>query len=96
MVEYLTYCRGLLFEAKPDYSYLRRVLRTLFKRNHFTHDIVFDWNLIKISGNDGATAGPGGSPANGNNNLAVAAAPDKLGNGQVCCKDEDGSLQRGE
>lgn len=71
MVEYLSYCRGLHFEARPDYSYLRRLLRNLFKKNHFTHDIVFDWNLLKISGNDaGANAA---SVATGNGNVCPPA-----------------------
>lgn len=63
MVEYLSYCRGLHFEAKPDYSHLRRLLRALFKKNHFTHDIVFDWNLLKISGNESSAGGTGASAA---------------------------------
>ncbi|VDD82730.1 unnamed protein product [Mesocestoides corti] len=76
MVDYLSYCRGLHFEAKPDYSYLRRLFRTLFKKNHFTHDIVFDWNLLKISGNEA----PGSSGAAGNGAAgapAIDAGPSK-------------------
>jgi len=49
---YLTYCRSLRFEEKPDYTYLRQLLRNLFHRQGFTYDYVFDWNMLKFSQND--------------------------------------------
>ncbi|XP_065162533.1 casein kinase I-like isoform X2 [Atheta coriaria] len=45
---YLTYCRQLRFEERPDYSYLRQLFRTLFHRQGFTYDYVFDWNMLKF------------------------------------------------
>ena len=45
---YLTFCRSLRFEDKPDYSYLRQLFRNLFHRENFTYDYVFDWNLLKF------------------------------------------------
>lgn len=45
---YLTYCRTLRFEDKPDYSYLRQLLRNLFHRKGFTYDYIFDWNMLKF------------------------------------------------
>ncbi|XP_076323117.1 casein kinase I-like isoform X1 [Tachypleus tridentatus] len=48
---YLNYCRSLRFEEKPDYSYLRQLLRNLFHRQGFTYDYVFDWNMLKFGGN---------------------------------------------
>lgn len=45
---YLNYCRTLRFDEKPDYSYLRQLLRNLFHRQGFTYDYVFDWNLLKF------------------------------------------------
>jgi hypothetical protein len=45
---YLTYCRSLRFEEKPDYTYLRQLLRNLFHRQGFTYDYVFDWNMLKF------------------------------------------------
>ncbi|KAK6642961.1 Casein kinase I isoform delta-B [Polyplax serrata] len=48
---YLNYCRTLRFEEKPDYSYIRRLFRTLFHRQGFTYDYVFDWNLLKFGAN---------------------------------------------
>jgi hypothetical protein len=44
---YLNYCRSLRFEEKPDYSYLRQLIRNLFHRQGFSYDYVFDWNTIK-------------------------------------------------
>ena len=44
---YLNYCRSLRFEEKPDYSYLRQLIRNLFHRQGFSYDYVFDWNAMK-------------------------------------------------
>jgi len=41
--KYLNYCRALLFESKPDYSYLRRLFRDLFFRQKYSTDYRFDW-----------------------------------------------------
>ncbi|BHF77216.1 hypothetical protein SprV_0502032000 [Sparganum proliferum] len=71
-------CRSLYFEDKPEYSYLRRLLRALFKRHHFTHDIVFDWNLLKISGTEGA--GGGGANGTGGGSGGVNANGEKQNN----------------
>lgn len=48
---YLNYCRSLRFEERPDYSYLRQMFRTLFHRELFTYDYVFDWNMLKFVSN---------------------------------------------
>ncbi|KAK2964366.1 putative Casein kinase I [Blattamonas nauphoetae] len=40
---YLTYCRSLRFDEKPDYSYLRRLFRGLFNKEGFSKDVKFDW-----------------------------------------------------
>ena len=45
---YLNYCRQLRFEERPDYSYLRQLFRSLFHRQGFTYDYVFDWNMLKF------------------------------------------------
>eukprot|EP00406_Dinophysis_acuminata_P047818 CAMPEP_0179304412 /NCGR_PEP_ID=MMETSP0797-20121207/49085_1 /TAXON_ID=47934 /ORGANISM="Dinophysis acuminata, Strain DAEP01" /LENGTH=70 /DNA_ID=CAMNT_0021014009 /DNA_START=9 /DNA_END=218 /DNA_ORIENTATION=+ len=45
LATYLRYCRGLGFEDRPDYSYLRRLLRELFLREGYEFDFVFDWTL---------------------------------------------------
>ncbi|KAG8183265.1 hypothetical protein JTE90_006461 [Oedothorax gibbosus] len=48
---YLNYCRSLRFDEKPDYPFLRKLLRNLFHRQGFTYDYVFDWNMLKFGGN---------------------------------------------
>eukprot|EP00771_Trimastix_marina_P000811 gnl/Trimastix_PCT/1841.p1 GENE.gnl/Trimastix_PCT/1841~~gnl/Trimastix_PCT/1841.p1 ORF type:complete len:476 (-),score=102.37 gnl/Trimastix_PCT/1841:188-1615(-) len=40
---YLNYARGLRFDAKPDYSYLRKLFRDLFFREGYQYDYDFDW-----------------------------------------------------
>ncbi|KAG7211970.1 hypothetical protein KM043_011172 [Ampulex compressa] len=45
---YLRYCRGLRFEERPDYAYLRQLFRNLFHSQGFTYDYVFDWNMLKF------------------------------------------------
>ena len=54
---YLNYCRSLRFEEKPDYSYLRQLVRNLFHRQGFSYDYVFDWNAMKSA--EGGKAGAG-------------------------------------
>ncbi|KAL9116097.1 MAG: hypothetical protein Q9227_000466 [Pyrenula ochraceoflavens] len=44
---YVDHIRGLKFEDKPDYSYLRTMFRNLFVRSGFEHDNVFDWTVKK-------------------------------------------------
>lgn len=40
---YMNYCRSLRFDDKPDYNYLRRLFRSLFRKNGFRFDYVYDW-----------------------------------------------------
>ena len=42
---FLVYCRNLKFEEKPDYSYLRKILKELFVAEGFECDHVYDWTL---------------------------------------------------
>ncbi|ODQ82844.1 hypothetical protein BABINDRAFT_44014 [Babjeviella inositovora NRRL Y-12698] len=46
-VHYLNYTRGLRFEDKPDYSFLRRLFRDLFLKENYRYDCVFDWTIFK-------------------------------------------------
>ena len=43
---YLSYCRSMRFEDKPDYNYLRRLFKELFAREGFDPELQFDW--VKI------------------------------------------------
>jgi casein kinase 1 len=45
-VTYLNYTRSLRFEDRPDYAYLRRLLKDLFFREGYQYDFVFDWTVI--------------------------------------------------
>jgi len=45
-VKYLNYCKGLDFEEEPDYDYLRQLFRSLFQRQNYSYDYIFDWNLL--------------------------------------------------
>ena len=45
-ITYLTYCRNLRFEDKPDYMYLRNLLKDLFIKQGYELDYQFDWNIL--------------------------------------------------
>lgn len=45
---YLTYCRSLKFEEKPDYAYLRNLFKNVMQKNEFEYDFVFDWSPQKV------------------------------------------------
>lgn len=44
---YFEHVRSLGFGDKPKYSYLRRNFRSLFIREGFEYDHVFDWTIYK-------------------------------------------------
>ncbi|XP_024022741.1 casein kinase 1-like protein 2 isoform X1 [Morus notabilis] len=67
---YFHYCRSLRFDDKPDYAYLKRLLRDLFIREGFQFDYVFDWTILKYQQSQIATPptralGPGAGPSSG-------------------------------
>ena len=41
--------RSLRFDDKPDYAYLRKIMRELFAREGFAWDYLFDWTILKAS-----------------------------------------------
>lgn len=45
-VTYLTYCRNLKFDEKPDYSFLKGLFKELFVKSGFECDYVYDWNIL--------------------------------------------------
>ncbi|CAD7937080.1 unnamed protein product [Amoebophrya sp. A25] len=45
-ITYLGYCRGLRFEDRPDYAYLRRLMKDLFCREQIQYDFIFDWTVL--------------------------------------------------
>ena len=42
--KFLTYCRKLWFDSKPDYSYLKKLFQVLFKKSGFKFDYLYDWS----------------------------------------------------
>ena len=42
---YMNYVRNLRHEDKPDYGYLQRIFRNLFRRQRFEYDQIFDWTI---------------------------------------------------
>lgn len=77
-VAYLSYCRALRFEERPDYAYLRHLLRHLCLRSGFQYDFVFEWtNLHHISAGSPKAlpdSPSGGSAEDAERQLAVARA----------------------
>ena len=48
---YITYCRKLKFDEKPDYNHLKRMLKELFMKEGFEYDYVYDWVLLPVNNN---------------------------------------------
>jgi len=44
---FLNYARSLRFDDKPDYQYLRKLLRDLFMKEGYKYDAIFDWTIIR-------------------------------------------------
>lgn len=64
--EYFAHCSSLGFEDRPDYRYLKRILKELFEKQGYEDDGLYDWDAIKKQEeiNDaGAGAGPVGVSA---------------------------------
>jgi len=58
VADFLSYCRGLRFEDRPDYSYLRRQLKTYFFQEGFRYDHFFDWTFPPEQDKNDANAPP--------------------------------------
>jgi len=54
-VTYLHYCKSLRFEDRPDYAYLRRLLKDLFFREGYQYDFVFDWTILNYQSGHGGS-----------------------------------------
>ena len=48
---YISYCKALKFEDRPDYGHLRRAFKELFIKEGFQCDYVFDWVLLNYNSN---------------------------------------------
>ena len=49
--KYITYCRSLEFEQKPDYNFLRSMFKGIMQRNNWEYDGAYDW-VLKREGRD--------------------------------------------
>ncbi|RYH26445.1 hypothetical protein EON65_14605 [archaeon] len=47
---YFEHVKGLSFDDRPDYDYLKRLFRELFFRKGYTYDNVYDWEVIAAQG----------------------------------------------
>ena len=45
-VTMLDYCRGRLYTDRPDYTYLRRLLKDVATREQIQFDFEFDWTEL--------------------------------------------------
>jgi hypothetical protein len=43
----LSYPRNLKFEEKPDYNYMKRLLKDIATNNNFSLDNTFDWSIVE-------------------------------------------------
>jgi casein kinase 1 alpha len=57
---YLNYCRGLKFNEVPDYNYIRKLFRLLFRTLNY-QSLFFDWTTMLKQQKDASSAA-------GNNN----------------------------
>ena len=54
--KYINYCRGLQFEEKPDYNFLRSLFKAIMTRVGYDYDGQFDWILKKEGRQDAVKA----------------------------------------
>jgi len=69
---FMNYARSLRFDDKPDYSYLRKILRDLFIREGFKYDAIFDWTIVRAQ-----ESIPAPMPPIGNDTKMTDKVPDK-------------------
>ncbi|OMJ85728.1 hypothetical protein SteCoe_12924 [Stentor coeruleus] len=46
---FFSYCRNLKFEEKPDYAYLKTLLKDALAKEGFNYDFIFDWTIQNYS-----------------------------------------------
>ena len=50
--KFLDYTRDLMFDEKPDYNFLHKLLKDICDKNNIQIDYNFDWNLLYINNMD--------------------------------------------
>lgn len=43
---FLSYCRNLKFDERPDYPYVKKLFKDLFLKSVFEYDYIFDWTIL--------------------------------------------------
>lgn len=61
---YFNYVRSLQFDERPDYSYLRKILRNVYVREGYRADDMYDWVLLRMENERNAAGAAPGTPAN--------------------------------
>ena len=75
--DYFAHCSSLGFEDRPDYRYLRRIFKTLFERQGFEDDAIYDWDILKKQEQGGTNPKMDNTTATGNDDVHHT---DNLGN----------------
>jgi len=81
-VTFLSYCRNLRFEDKPDYTYIRNLFKDLFVKSGYEMDYQYDWTILEKKGGVGAL----GKTDGGSNPIPVIMG---AGNMQIEKKEEE-------
>ena len=69
--KYFTYVKGLKFDDRPDYAFLRQLFQDLYVREGFESNGPFDWH--SLPGADASTMSRTGSM--NDNNIHISTAP---------------------
>lgn len=51
-LQYMIYCRGMKFNQRPDYQYIRKLFRKLSSKYGIEYDNIYDWTLPDLSSFD--------------------------------------------
>ena len=52
VIKFLDYTRDLMFDDKPDYNFLHKLLKDICDKNNIQIDNIFDWNIMFSNNND--------------------------------------------
>lgn len=71
---YFNYVRSLQFDERPDYSYLRKILRNVFIRENYRNDDMYDWVLKRMEAERSQQSAPTPGATNGGG-VAAGSGP---------------------
>jgi len=81
---YLSYCRSLTFNEKPEYNCLRQIFRKVFFRKEFCKDYLFDWTVLNIK-HGKSRKKMIDSPSDRNSTSKETKSSDQSGNNDFVC-----------